>query len=112
MYAGCAWLVVAADLAVGTYWGLGIAGPSAVPSAMLLVLAAAASVALAAAIWSGFGGRRVALLSMFLGIALAVVPFTNWYGSDETGLETRFGIALFGVAIALASAFAARHRDA
>jgi hypothetical protein len=108
MYAGCAWLVVAAVLVVGAYWGLGLAGPSALPAVVLLLGVAAASVALAAALWSGFGGRRVALVSLMLGVVLVVIPLTKWWGPDETGLESRVGTALFGVAIALASAYAAR----
>jgi hypothetical protein len=110
LYAGCAWLVIAAVVAVGAYWGLGIAGPSALPGVMLLLGVAAGSVALAAALWTGFGGRRVALISLTLGVVLAVIPMTEWSGSDQTGVETRFGTALFGVAVALASAYAARHR--
>jgi hypothetical protein len=76
----------------------------------LLLAVAAGSVALAAALWSGFGGQRVALASLILGVVVAAIPMTNWWGSDETELETRFGSALFGVAIALASAYAVRQR--
>jgi peptidoglycan/LPS O-acetylase OafA/YrhL len=108
-YAGCAWFVVAAVLGVGAYWGLGIAGPSALPTVILILAAAAGSVALATALLTGRGGRKLAVLSLILGVILAALPFVT--GSDETTIETRFGSALFGVAVVLASAFAARgHR--
>jgi hypothetical protein len=108
MYAGCAWLAVAAVLVVGAYWGLGLAGPSALPVVALYLGVAAAFVALAAALWSGFGGRPVALVSLIMGVVLAVIPLTKWWGSDETGLDSRVGAALFGVAVVLTSAFALR----
>jgi hypothetical protein len=78
MYAGCAWLVVAAVLVVGAYWGLGLAGPSALPVVALYLGVAAAFVALAAALWSGFGGRPVAFVSLIMGVVLAVIPLTKW----------------------------------
>jgi hypothetical protein len=103
--------VVAAVLAVGAYWGLGIAGPSALPAVLLLLAVAAASVGLAAALWTGFGGRKAAIVSLILGIVLGMIPLSPWWGSEETGLETRIGTALFGVAVALASAYAAVRRS-
>jgi hypothetical protein len=96
-------------LAVGAYWGLGIAGPSGLPGVILLLGVAAGSVAFAAALWTGFGGRRVAFISLILGVILAVIPMIQGWGSDQTGIETRLGTALFGVAVALASAYAARN---
>jgi hypothetical protein len=101
--------VVAAVLGVGAYWGLGIAGPSALPTVILILAASAGSIALAAALFTGRGGRNVALLSLILGLILAALPFVT--GSDQTSTEAKFGSALFGVAVVLASAFAARgHR--
>jgi hypothetical protein len=105
-YAGCAWLVVAAVLGVGAYWGFGIAGPSALPTVILILAASVGSIALATALLTGRGGRKVAILSLILGVILAALPFVT--GSDETTIETRLGSALFGVAVVLASAFAAR----
>jgi len=105
-YAGCAWLTVAAVLAVGAYWGLGIAGPSALPAVLVLVALAVGAVVLAAAMWFEVGGARLALLSSGLGAALAVLAFVQPTADGPVDLTSRVGAALFGVAIVLSSLYA------
>lgn len=107
VYAGCAWLVVAALLALGAYVGLGLAGPSAMPIVLVLLVFVALALGLAAAMWTGAGGRNVAILSLILGVVLAVIGLQPW-GPDPTIAPEKIGGALFGVAIALTSAFALR----
>jgi hypothetical protein len=110
LYAGCAWSAIAAWSAVGAYWGLAIAGPSALPAVVLIVAVAVGALGLAVALWTGIGGRRVAIVSLILGLVMAAIPMTPWWASEETGFETRVGVALFGVAVALASAYAVGRR--
>jgi hypothetical protein len=107
VYAGCAWLVVAALLALGAYVGLGLAGPSAIPIVLVLLVFVALALGMTAAMWTGAGGRNVAILSLILGLVIAVLGLQPW-GSDPTIAPEKIGGALFGVAIALTSAFALR----
>jgi len=106
-YAGCAWIVVAALLALVAYVGLGLAGPSAIPIVLVLLVFVALALGLAAAMWTGRGGRNVAILSLILGVVLAVIGLSPW-GPDPTIAPEEIGAALFGVAIALTSAYALR----
>ncbi len=105
-YAGCAWLALAALLSGGAYWGLGIAGPSAIPAVLLLLAAAACSVGLAGALWTGFGGRKVAILSLTLGLSWAALYLVRSLSEYRAITAEAIGAALVGVAISLASAFA------
>jgi hypothetical protein len=107
VYAGCAWLVVAALLALGAYVGLGLAGPSAIPIVLVYLVFVALALGLAAAMWTGAGGRNVAILSLILGVVFAVIGLRPW-GPDPTFAPENIGAALFGVAIALTSAYALR----
>ncbi|HEY7969700.1 MAG TPA: hypothetical protein VID95_06855 [Candidatus Limnocylindrales bacterium] len=99
-------MATAAPLAVGAYWGLGIAGPSAWPGVIFALALALAAVALAAALWTGFGGRRVAALSLLLGTAIAVLFIVYPLASGAGIAVEQLGGALYGVAIVLCSAVA------
>jgi hypothetical protein len=94
--------------AVGAYWGLGIAGPSAWPAVIMLLAIVALSIVLAAAMWNGSGGRKVAVLSLSLGLLLAGLSLADPWGEDPGITSGNVGGALFGLAIILASAFALR----
>jgi hypothetical protein len=64
------------------------------------------SIIFAAALWTGFGGRKVAVLSFALGVAVGGLALTDPWGSGEGTTSGRVGILLVGLAIVLASAFA------
>ena len=93
---------------VGAYWGLGIAGPSAWPGVALLLGLAVLSIGLAAGLWTGFGGRRVAIVSIAFGAVFAGISLVNPWGDDHGLTTTNLGGALIGLAIVLASVFALR----
>lgn len=105
IYAGCTWLFIAAWTAFFTYWGFGLAGPSAGPTVLANLALVGVTVMLAGALWTKRGGPIVAVASLALGIILTALPlFTLWESDRVTG----FGLALFGVAICLTSAYAVR----
>ena len=107
-YAGCVWLALAALLGGGAYWGLGIAGPSAIPAVLLILVVAACSVGLAGALWTGFRGRQVGIVSFLLGLLWAAFFLVNSLSEHRAITVEAIGGALDGVAISLASVFAIR----
>lgn len=107
-YAGCVWLALAALLGLGAYWGLAIAGPSGIPAVLATLVVAAGSLVLAGALWTGFGGRKVAILSLILGLVWTAFYMALAWSEQPLVQPEAIGGALFGVAISLASAFAIR----
>jgi hypothetical protein len=89
-YAGCVWLFIAAWLAIGAYLALGIAGPSAPPAVLGIVIVAILGVVFAVALWTGRGGRRVAAASAIIGLILGGLNIVLTFGSDHspTGIGT------------------------
>lgn len=110
-YAGCSWLAVAAFGGLAAYWGLAIAGPSGIPAVVATLAVAVSALGLAGALWTGFGGRRAAVLSLVLGLAWAAFFLANPYSDDVMPTSGAIGAALYGAAISLASAFALRRKS-
>lgn len=105
-YAGCIWLALAALLAIGAYFGLAIAGPSGIPSVLLLLALAAVASVLAAGLMTGVGGRPLATVSLVVGaVGFAAALFEMIASRDPVSVEP-FGYGWFAVAIVLSSAFA------
>jgi hypothetical protein len=100
LYAGCAWLAVASVTALGTYVGVAIAGPSSFPVAALYLIVVGLALVMATALWTRRGGRTIAIVSFALGLILAALPLVTWSGPES------LGVALFGVAVCLTSAYA------
>ena len=106
LYAGCAWLAVAAFIALGAYVGLALAGPSALPAVAAELVVAMLSIALAVGLWRGSGRPWVAILSLILGTVVTVVGLRHPWELDPPTTLDNLGFALVGVAIVLTSAFA------
>ena len=101
IYAGSAWLPLAAFFAVGTLFGLGIGGPVA----LVFLIPRAVAIVMAVAVWNGVGGRKVRVLSLVLGVVVIAIWAINPWALDAQPTDG-VGFALFGVAITLSSAFA------
>ena len=106
LYAGCAWLAVAAFIALGAYVGLALAGPSALRAVAAELAVAVLSVALAIGLWRGSGRPWVTILSLILGTVVTVVGLLHPWELDRPTTLDHLGFALVGVAIVLTSAFA------
>jgi hypothetical protein len=106
LYAGCAWLFAATALGGLAYWGLGWAGPSGVLVVVGLLLIAALTFARAVAVWTGFGGRKTAGLSLLLGAGLMVAYAVEAAISDAEWSSENIAVAAVGLGIVLASTFA------
>jgi hypothetical protein len=94
------WLIVSAFLAFWTLFAFGLAGPVAGFTYLAFV---AICLGMAAGLWTGRGGRRVTLLSVFLGGALAVVGVAEAVFADPSAATSNAALALLGVAILLSS---------
>ncbi|SRR5258706_1405145 len=93
------WLIVSAFFAFWTLFAFGFGGPVAGVAFLALV---AICIAMVAGLW-GRGGRRVTLLSVLLGGALAVLGVAEAVFADASAATSNAAIALFGVAIMLSS---------
>jgi hypothetical protein len=93
------WLIVAAFFAFWTLFAFGWAGPVAGFAFLALV---ASCIGMVAGLWRR-GGRRVTLLSVLLGGALAVLGVTEAVLADPSAATSNAAVALFGVAILLSS---------
>ena len=110
VYVGCVWLAIGIVCAIAAYWGLGIAGPSALPTVALIAGLAAAAIGLGVALWIGLGGRRLALGSMAIGFVLIGLAVLALIESDPTTWSGSTAWLLVGLAVVLTSAYAARVR--
>jgi len=72
--------------------GLAIAGPSEWPGVLGLLALGGLSITFGIALWTGFGGRRLALLSLVLG--LCSPPPVSWlHGRRRPGSRSRISEA-------------------
>ena len=105
LYVGAIWLIIAAFLAFWTLFAFAWGGPVAGLAFIALV---AICLGMVAGLWTGWGGRRVALLSLVLGSGLLVTGAAEAVLADPSAGTGNVVLALFGVAIVLSSAFLLR----
>jgi hypothetical protein len=94
------WLIVAAFLGFWTLFAFAWGGPAAGLTFLALV---ATSLGMVAGLWTGRGGRRLALLSLVLGSALLVLGAAEVVLADPSAATSNLVMALLGVAIVLCS---------
>ena len=82
-----------------------MAGPSGLPVVIGLLVAGVFFLALAIALWTGFGGRRTAGLSLLLGAGL-MVNYALQAVFDAERSSENIAAAAVGLGIVLASAYA------
>jgi uncharacterized oligopeptide transporter (OPT) family protein len=105
LYVGCMWLIIAAFLGFWTLFAFAWGGPLA---GLLFLALAATCLGMVAALWTGRGGRRAALVSLVLGLVFLVAGAAGVVVADPSAATSNLVLALLGVAIVLASAFLLR----